>query len=355
MDAVDDISAALQATVRNSIAQRTPLQIVGGNSKAFYGRTPHGEQLSVADHCGVVSYEPTELVITARAGTRLADIEALLAQHDQSLPFEPPIFSTSATLGGAIASGLSGPRRPYAGSARDFVLGVKMLNGKGEILTFGGQVMKNVAGFDASRLMTGSMGTLGVLLEVSLKVLPRPEMEQTWVFNFNAADAIRQMNIWAGLPLPLSGAVFDGQHLTLRLSGSAAALRAAHEKLGGELLADGDKFWEGMRNHTAAFFQADVPLWRVSVPAATAPLELSGEWLIDWGGAQRWLKTSEAAGIIRDCATKVGGHATLFRGGDRAGAVFHPLSAPLLVLHRRLKDAFDPHGIFNPGRMYQEY
>ncbi len=350
-----DGSAALQATVLNSIAQRTPVQIVGGNSKAFYGRTPHGEHLSVAEHCGVVSYEPTELVITARAGTRLTEIEELLHQHGQSLPFEPPHFSASTTLGGVIASGLSGPRRPYAGSARDFVLGVKILNGKGEILSFGGQVMKNVAGFDASRLMAGSMGTLGVLLEISLKVLPRPEMEQTWVFECAAVTAIHHMNTSAGLSLPLSGATFDGQRLTIRLSGSTAGLRAAQEKLGGELLADGDKFWEGVRNHTAAFFQTDVPLWRVSLPAATAPLDLSGEWLMDWGGAQRWLKTSDAAATIRDCASKVGGHATLFRGGDRAGAVFHPLSAPLLVVHRRLKEAFDPHGIFNPGRMYQDF
>ena len=350
-----NVSAALQATVLRSIEQRTPLQIVGGNSKAFYGRTLHVEHLSVAEHCGVVSYQPAELVITARAGTRLADIETLLAQHGQSIPFEPPIFSASATLGGAIASGLSGPRRPYAGSARDCMLGIKILNGKGEILSFGGQVMKNVAGFDVSRLMAGSMGTLGVLLEISLKILPHPEMEQTWVFNFNAADAIRQMNLWAGQPLPLSGAAFDGQHLYLRLSGSAAALRAAHEKLGGELLAEGAAFWESVRNQTAAFFHTDVPLWRVSVPAATAPLELDGEWLIDWGGAQRWLKTSVTAEIIRTSVAKTGGHATLFRGGDRSGAVFHPLSAPLAALHRRLKEAFDPHGILNPGRMYRDF
>ncbi len=354
MDSADDINGVLQATVLESITQRTPLQIVGGNSKAFYGRAPHGECLSLADHSGVVRYEPTELFITARAGTRLADIEALLHQHGQSLPFEPPHFSADTTLGGTIASGLSGPRRPYAGSARDFVLGVKMLNGKGEILSFGGQVMKNVAGFDISRLMTGSMGTLGVLLEISLKVLPRPEMEQTWVFECAAIKAIHNMNTWAGQPLPLSGAAFDSQHLYVRLSGSAAALRAAHEKLGGELLSKGTAFWESVRNQTAVFFQTDVPLWRVSVPAATAPLELDGEWFMDWGGAQRWLKTSVAAETIRERAAKAGGHATLFRGGERTGAVFHPLSAPLASLHRRLKEAFDPHGIFNPGRMYQD-
>ncbi|MDO8412328.1 MAG: glycolate oxidase subunit GlcE [Gallionellaceae bacterium] len=355
-----DISAALQATVQENIARRIPLKIVGGNSKAFYGRSTHGEHLSVANHCGVINYEPTELCITARAGTPLADIEALLTQQGQSLPFEPPHFSSDftpsgTTLGGAIASGLSGPRRPYAGSARDFVLGVKILNGKGEILSFGGQVIKNVAGFDVSRLMTGSMGTLGVLLEISLKVLPQPEQEQTWLLECDVRTAIHNMNTWAGQALPLSGAVFDGQHLYIRLSGSAAALRVAHEKLGGELFGAGAIFWESVRNHSAAFFQSNAPLWRLSVPAACAPLDLAGACFIDWGGAQRWLKTDVAAELVRDRVAQAGGHATLFRGGDHHADIFHPLSAPIAALHRRLKNEFDPHGIFNPGRMYQDY
>lgn len=349
-----DISAALQANVLEAMAQGSPLQIVGGGSKIFYGRAPQGDPLSVTGHRGVISYEPTELVITARAGTRLADVESLLAEHNQMLPFDPPYFTDAATLGGAIATGLSGPCRPYAGSARDFVLGVKVLTGKGEILGFGGQVMKNVAGFDVSRFMAGSLGTLGVLLEVSLKVLPRPESEQTLLFESSELDAIRRMNAWAGQPLPLSGAAFDGGRLYLRLSGSTAALNAAREKLGGELVADGAVFWRDVRDHTCTFFQGDAPLWRVSVPAATPPLDLSGEWLLDWGGAQRWLKTSSAATTIRELTAKAGGHATLFRGGDRQGAVFHPLSPALMALHQRLKAAFDPHGILNLGRMYSD-
>lgn len=349
-----DISAALQAHVLAAIAQSSPLQIVGGGSKTFYGRAPQGEPLSVTGHRGVISYEPTELVITARAGTTLADVEALLAKHNQMLPFDPPHFLGAATMGGAIATGLSGPRRPYAGSARDFVLGVKVLTGKGEILGFGGQVMKNVAGFDVSRFMAGSLGTLGILLEVSLKVLPRPESEQTLVFECSALDAIGRMNAWAGQPLPLSGAAFDGGRLYLRLSGSTAALNAAREKLGGELAANGAAFWRGVRDHACIFFQGDAPLWRVSVPAATPPLDLPGEWLLDWGGAQRWFKTSCAPATIREAAAKAGGHATLFRGGDRQGAVFHPLPPALMALHRRLKAAFDPHGFLNPGRMYSD-
>ncbi len=349
-----DISAALQAKVLEAIAQGRPLQIAGGGSKIFYGRAPQGEALSVTGHRGVISYEPTELVITARAGTRLADVEALLASHNQMLPFEPPHFTANATLGGAIATGLSGPCRPYTGSVRDFVLGVKVLTGKGEILSFGGQVMKNVAGFDVSRFMAGSLGTLGILLEVSLKVLPRPESEQTLLFECSALDAIQRMNAWAGQPLPLSGAVFDGGRLYLRLSGSEAALSAARQTLGGELFPDGTAFWRDVRDHTYTFFQDDAPLWRLSAPAATPPFDLPGEWLLDWGGAQRWLKTSCAAATIREITAKAGGHATLFRGGDRQGAVFHPLPPALMALHRRLKAAFDPHGILNPARMYPD-
>ena len=355
MNTSGDISSELQHTVLESIAQRTPLQIIGGSSKAFYGREQQGKPLSVAAHHGIVSYEPTELFITARAGTRLADIETLLAQHGQSLPFEPPLFSAESSLGGAIACGLSGPRRPYAGSARDFVLGMKILTGKGEILKFGGQVIKNVAGFDVSRLMTGSMGTLGVLLEISIKVLPRPEKEQTRIFECSADHAIKYMNNWAARPLPLSAATFDGQHLYVRLSGSVAALTAAQEKLGGELLAEENPFWGSVRNQTATFFQTDDPLWRISLPAATPPLQLEGACLIDWGGAQRWLKTSETAEKIRSLLVQTGGHASLFRGGDRTGDVFHPLSKPIAILHRRLKAAFDPHGLLNPGRMYREF
>jgi len=355
-----DISTTLQSKILACIDSHTPLQIVGGNSKSFYGRAAQGEHLSVTEHCGIVSYEPTELVITARAGTRLSDIEKVLAERGQMLAFEPPHFSNTATLdtasqstlGGAIATGLSGPSRPYLGSARDFVLGAKVLTGKGEILKFGGQVMKNVAGFDVARLMTGSLGTLGILLEISLKVLPRHEAEQTLIFERNTQDAILQINKWAGQALPLSGTIGDGQKLYVRLSGSAAAVREGVKKMGGDLLNDDATFWASMREQRAAFFQDDTPLWRFSLPAACAPLDLKGEWLIEWGGAQRWLKTSADSKDIREHAARMGGHATLFRGGDRQGEIFHPLSSALAALHQKLKTAFDPHGILNPGRMF---
>ncbi len=351
MDA--DIGAALQNTLLEAIAQRTPLRIAGGDSKSFYGRVTQGEHLSVAGHRGVVSYEPTELVITARAGTPLADIEALLAEHGQALPFEPPHFGAGSTLGGAIASGLSGPRRPYAGSARDFVLGVTVLTGKGEILRFGGQVMKNVAGFDISRLLAGSLGTLGILLDISLKVLPRPETEKTLVFECSDAEAIQCFNTWSSQPL--SAALFGNGRLYLRLSGSVAAVHAARGRLGGETIADATTFWAEVRDHRHSFFDDDVPLWRLSLPPATPPLDLPGAWLLDWGGAQRWLKTSASAEAIRETAAKAGGHATLFRGGDRHSEVFHPLSPSAAALHKRLKAEFDPQAILNPGRMYRGF
>lgn len=356
-----DLSASLQSKVLACMENRSPIQIVGGNSKTFYGRVPQGERLSVLEHRGIVSYEPTELVITARAGTSLVEIEKILAGHGQMLAFEPPHFTNATTLGGAIATGLSGPCRPYTGSARDFVLGAKVLTGKGEILKFGGQVMKNVAGFDVARLMTGSLGTLGILLEVSLKVLPCHEAEHTLVLTCNVQEAIQNMNAWARQPIPLSGTAFDKGKLYVRLSGSAAAVRTAKTKLGGELLVadaipQGDNdFWRSMRDHTAQFFQDASPLWRISMPAASAPLNLEGAWLIEWGGAQRWLKTSLPSNIIREQVARAGGHATLFRGGDRHSEIFHPLTPALTALHQRLKIAFDPHGILNPGRMFTNY
>ena len=359
----NDLSAILQSKVLACIENRSAIQIVGGSSKAFYGRTPQGERLSISEHRGIVSYEPTELVITARAGTRLTDMEKVLAERGQMLAFDPPRFSnparpemvSTATFGGAIATGLSGPCRPYTGSARDFVLGAKVLTGKGEILKFGGQVMKNVAGFDVARLMTGSMGTLGILLEISLKVMPRHEAEQTLVFACDAREAIQRMNTWAGQPVPLSGTTFDCGKLYARLSGSRAAVHTARKKLGGELLVSDTDFWRGMRDHTAPFFRDSSPLWRISMPAAGASLDLEGTWLLEWGGAQRWLKTQLPGNMIREQVARAGGHATLFSGGDRHSDVFHPLTPALAKLHQRLKAAFDPHGILNPGRMYADY
>ncbi len=348
----NDIAQELRQAVVEAAAQRRALQIVGGGSKSFYGRHPEGTPLATAAHAGIIAYEPTELVITARAGTPMTAIDAALAAHSQELPFEPPHFGGAATLGGTVACGFSGPRRPYAGAARDFVLGVRVINGSGERLTFGGQVMKNVAGYDISRLMTGALGTLGLLTEVSIKVAPRPRSVLTVALELDAAAAIENVNRWAGRPLPVSGAAHADGVLRLRLAGAPSGVAAARARIGGEEDAEGERFWHALREHTHPLLSDAGLLWRISVPAATPPLELSGDWLIDWGGAQRWLRTEADADTVRRCATACGGHATQFRGGDRGGEVFQPLPKPLMVLHRNVKRAFDPQGVLNPGRLY---
>ncbi|KON80282.1 glycolate oxidase subunit GlcE [Azoarcus sp. PA01] len=349
-----------QERVRAAAATGTALQIRGGGTKTFYGRAPAGELFDVRGHAGIVSYEPTELVVTVRGGTPLAELEALLADRRQMLAFEPPHFGATATIGGCVAAGLSGPRRAAAGALRDFVLGVKILDGRGEVLTFGGQVMKNVAGYDVSRLIAGSLGTLGVILEVSLKVLPRPVAEATLSLAMSEAEAIARFNEWSGQPLPLSASAWSDGVLNVRLSGAEAAVRSALARLGGEVVAEdaADAFWAGLREQTADFFgdaaldEAGTSLWRLSVPSSAAPLKLAGQQLIEWGGALRWLRSTAGADMIRERTAALGGHATLFRGGARNGQVFHPLAAPLMTIHRRLKHAFDPAGIFNPGRLY---
>ena len=343
------------ATIRHAVEQRQPLCIRGSGSKDFYGGALLGEVVDTTPYSGVVSYEPQELVVTARAGTSLTEIEKLLADNGQMLPFEPPHFGAQATLGGCVAAGLSGPRRAYQGAVRDFVLGVRMLDGHGDDLKFGGQVMKNVAGYDVSRLMTGSLGTLGVLLEVSLKVLPRPAEEVTLVFEMDESEAIEQVNRWSGKPLPLSASCYDNSLLSVRLSGTPAAVRVAQQKMGGALRHDGAKFWQSVREHTLYFFQTDTPLWRISLPATHPPLTLPGRQLLEWGGAVRWLESAADAQMIRQMAQQAGGQATLFRAKEKPVGVFHPLSRALLNIHQRLKLTFDPHGIFNPGRMYAEF
>lgn len=348
-----DISPDLAEQVREHHDHKRPLAIRAGNSKAFYGHAVEADVLDVRAHTGITSYEPTELVLSARCGTSLTDIEAALNERGQMLAFEPPHFASSATLGGCIASGLSGPRRPYSGSARDFVLGMRIINGKGEIMHFGGEVMKNVAGYDVARLMTGALGTLGVILEVSLKVLPRPHAEQSVSLELDEDAAIAHMNKLAGQSLPLSAACHDGSRLHLRVSGSEAAVQAAARQLGGENLADAQNFWTRLREHTHAFFQTDKPLWRLSLAPATPSLPLKGKQLIDWGGAQRWLVSDEADETIRRSVAQVGGHATLFRARHGIES-FHPLHGKLNELHMNLKLAFDPHCILNPGRMYPQ-
>lgn len=341
--------------VQAAAAQGMPLCLRGGGTKDFYGRVPQGEFFDLSANTGVVAYEPTELVVTVRGGTRLRELESLLAGQNQFLAFEPPHFGPEATVAGCVAAGLSGPRRASAGAVRDFMLGVKLLDGRGQTLSFGGQVMKNVAGYDVSRLVAGSLGTLGVVLEVSLKVLPRPVAETTLSFAMSETDAIARLNDWGGQPLPVSASAWADGRLMLRLSGADAAVRAAAARLGGERVSDAGAFWQGVREQSGDWFRArgDLPLWRVSLPSSAAALRLPGHQFIEWGGALRWLATDAAADDIRERVAALGGHATLFRGGDRGGEVFTPLAGPSMIIHQRLKDAFDPARIFNPGRLFE--
>ena len=351
MDA--DLTESLRERGRVAADDGTPLAVTGGGTKDFLGRITQAGRFDVSGHRGIVTYEPTELVLSARGGTPLAEVKAALEEQGQMLAFEPPAFGEAATIGGTIATGLSGPARPCAGAARDFVLGTRVLNGKGEVLRFGGEVMKNVAGYDVSRLMTGAWGTLGVLLEVSLKVLPRPAVVRSLVFDVTAEEAIERCNAWAAKPLPVTGACHDGERLHVRLAGTEGGVASAADALGGEAI-DGDAFWTALREQTLPFFtRTGPPLWRVSVPPAATVADLGGDTLVDWGGALRWVRTEAAVAEVRAAAASAGGHAMLFRGGDRTGAVFHPLAPATRRLHERIKAAFDPAGIFNPGRMYE--
>jgi glycolate oxidase FAD binding subunit len=347
----------LQEKIQTASASRSALRIRGGGSKDFYGNDPRGEVLDTRGYAGVVSYEPTELVISARCGTTLLELQEALEEKNQILPFEPPHFGAGATLGGCVAAGLSGPRRASAGAVRDFVLGATILDGRGQRLAFGGQVMKNVAGYDVARLLAGSLGTLGVILEVSLKVLPRPPAEATLRLAMPQAEALARLNGWAGRPLPISASAWRGGELRLRLSGADSAIRAAAAVIGGEILAQEEAvgYWAGVREQTDAFFAGEAPLWRLSVPSTAAQMELPGEQLLEWGGALRWLRSNAEAGAVRAAATRAGGHATLFRAQDKAAGAFSPLAPALARLHRELKRTFDPAGILNPGRMYAEF
>jgi glycolate oxidase FAD binding subunit len=351
---MDDTLRGFAEILRQAAADRTPVRLRGGGTKDFYGRPVAGETLATGAYRGVVDYEPSELVVTARAGTPLAELEAELAASGQMLPFEPPHFGAGATLGGCVAAGLSGPRRPYAGALRDFVLGVRVLDGRGQDLAFGGRVMKNVAGYDVARLLAGSLGTLGLIAEVSLKVLPRPSAETTLQLELPEPEAIETMNRWGGKPLPITATCYGDGALRVRLAGSENGVRAAREKIGGEELPEGAAFWTAMREQSHAFFAGADTLWRLSVKPTAATVELAGRQIIEWGGALRWWVTDAPEHEVRGAAIRAGGHATLFRGARPGQAVFAPLTPPLARIHERLKKAFDPAGILNPGRMYPE-
>ncbi len=357
---MDEALTQLCEIVRAASEARAPLFIRAGGTKEFYGNRSEGTLLDPRTVTGIVDYQPTELVVTARAGTELAELEQLLTENGQMLAFEPPHFGANATVGGCIAAGLAGPRRvsfgPTYGGVRDFVLGAKLIDGRGELLTFGGTVMKNVAGYDVSRLLAGSMGILGVIAEVSIKVLPRPISHHTLCFEIAEAAAVDKLNEWAGRPLPLSASVWHDGTLYVRLAGASAAVRAARHQLGGEDIDNehADAFWTGIREQTHPFFSGQTPLWRISVPSTAPALSISAPTLIEWNGSLRWLRTERSAEEVRECARRASGHATLFRGGDRSAGAFTPLTAPLAAIHRRLKAQFDPANIFNRGRLYPD-
>jgi glycolate oxidase FAD binding subunit len=355
--------------IRRTAASGGALRIRGGGSKDFYAETLTGEILDTTALHGVVSYEPSELVVTVLAGTPLAELEALLAEQGQSLPFEPPHFSPHATVGGMVAAGLSGPARASAGAVRDYVLGVKLLNGKGEHLTFGGQVMKNVAGYDVSRLMVGAMGTLGLITEVSLKVLPLAPLEASLKFEMSQSEALDKLNTWGGKPLPVSASCWLEDNgvgtLYLRLRGALAAVEAACSKLGGERLPNAQAMpdWQRARDQQLPWFTDNTEaqdLWRLSVPQTTPVLDVPGSPFIEWHGGQRWVHADAAQGPqLRTAAKQSGGHATLFIAGcakkQTAIARFDTLKPPLDRIHRDLKREFDPSGVFNPQRVHRDW
>jgi len=361
---MEAVIASFQARIRAAVAARSPLRIRGGGTKDFYGQVLAGEVLDTTPCEGIVDYDPTELVITVRAGTRLAHVERTMRAEGQMLACEPPRFGEEATIGGFVASGLSGPRRPYAGAVRDLVLGVRVVDGKGDDLRFGGRVMKNVAGFDVARLMTGALGTLGVITEVSLRCMPMPKAETTRVFQCSADEAIRLTNEWGGKPLPVTATAYHAGRLAVRLSGAAPAVEAAVAKIGGMTLPGNDRggaFWRSVKEQTQPFFLAaaapGAALWRLSVKPTAPYTDLDGEQLIEWGGALRWLHATERTNVarVREWAREHGGHATLYRAADKGPGVFQPLGDALGALHRRLKAAFDPAGVLNPGRMYPDF
>ena len=354
MPPADAAVSRLIDQIRSARPRGAVLDIVGGGTKSFFGEPPRGEPLRLRELTGITSYEPSELVVTARAGTPLRELEDALAQRGQCLPFEPPRFRSGGTVGGMVAAGLAGPARAAVGSLRDYVLGATVLNGRGELLTFGGQVMKNVAGYDVSRMLAGSWGVLGVICEVSLKVMASRAATATMVFELDEQRALADLARWAAQPLPVSASAWYAGELRVRLSGARSAVESACLKLGGTVLESepAGRWWDSVRDHTHPFFGGE-RLWRLSVPATAAAFELSGEQFIEWGGAQRWWRTHLPVAEVRDAAARVGGHATVVRG-DKSGGAFAPVSESLMRIHRALKTAFDPERIFNVGRLYAD-
>jgi len=348
----NDLETELGASVAQAVANGTALKIIGGDSKSFYGNPVEAQALEVGMHTGVIDYDPAELVITLRAGCKLNQVEALLAESNQMLGFEPLHLGDKATIGGVLASGLAGPRRAYAGGVREYILGVKMLSGRGEILNFGGRVIKNVAGFDVSRLMVGAQGTLGIILEASIRVIPSFEAELSLVFEHGSAEShIQWINQLGSKPLPLSASSWYQGRSTIRLSGSRQGVDSAAARLGGTRETG---VWEQLREQRHDFFTTSEKLFRLSLPQTSGDLFSGQPQLIEWGGAQRWLGGEYNLEQLRQTLESIGGTVCAYRGVNPEAQVFHPLNSSILELHRSLKSSFDPGGIFNPGRLYRE-
>lgn len=346
----NEVVSQFQEAILKARLEKSRLQIVGGDTKAFLRPDVPASltRLDIGGYQGIVDYQPSELVLTARAGTPLEIINETLAEQGQMLAFEPPAYGPSATLGGVVASGLSGPRRPFAGAVRDFVLGCKMINGQGEALTFGGQVMKNVAGYDVSRLMAGSEGTLGVILEVSLKVLPVLKEEKTLTIAMSIESALAQMVALRRHYLSISAVAYECGRLRIRYSGSkAGVLSVLDTSLISDLRIDPNQnYWHGLKEQHADFFQPPDDLWRIIVPPASPVLSVSGDWVYDWAGGLRWLKTTAPAAVVFNAAKAYGGSARLFRSTQQSPWPIQALAVPLAQLNKRVKVAFDPSELF---------
>lgn len=349
----DHIESLLEQ-VANASQLRQPVRIVSGNSKPFYGNQSRSnndlDTISCAQHTGIIDYEPSELYITARSGTPLKVIEETLAEKQQMLPFEPASFADTATIGGTIACGLSGPRRPFSGACRDSVLGVDIINGLGEHLSFGGHVMKNVAGYDVSRGICGSLGTLGLITQVSIKVIPKPDYETTIVISTDHEHALKYLSEIRQTTLPVSANYYENERLYIRLNLSAEELGPVKHGYKADIHEDA-QFWHQVKEQNNNFFTQQEPLWRCSVPVGSSALKLSGSMVTEWNSGLHWYKTQESGERIRQICQKIGGHAQLFSTQPHEEFFSQPPIA-MFNLHKRIKNAFDPHSIFNPNRLF---
>lgn len=355
-----DISEKLQKQIIDAVHDNQALQIIGNNTKAFYGRK-HIDQsetrtlpLHVAEHSGILDYQPTELTVTARAGTPLSEIIGTLAEHQQMLPFEPPVFDGRATLGGCVASAMAGPRRPWTGAVRDYLIGTRILTGEGKEIRLGGKVMKNVAGYDLFRPMAGALGTLGLMLDITVKLLPLPEQEVSYCMDTDTDSMQQILRDLRHRSMPVSGASYHNEQFLLRLSGSISSIDDATNYLPAEMKQTGMGYWQELNEHRLSFFDDNHPLYRLVVPAVSPFETISGECIADWGGALRWIKTSLQFDEVQQQTGELGGTASIYRNATVGEEVFSPLPAQLLDLHKRIKKVMDPAGILNPGRLYRD-